>query len=342
MRSVDLLRSSLLIVLLAASGAMAQSWIPQTSNTTGSLRGVSAVNERVVWASGSGGTYLRTTDGGTNWNAATVPGAESLDFRGIRAIDERTVFLMSIGSGDKSRIYKTTDAGEHWTLQFTEPDAKGFLDAIAFWDAAHGIVVGDALGGAAEVRTTDDGGVHWTRQATPPALDKEGSFAASNSCLSVRGKKDAWYATGGPGAGRVFHSKDGGRHWNVVPTPIRNDGAAAGIFSLALADARHGMAVGGDYGKDKENMGNIVVTSDGGRTWVAPAARPAGFRSAVLYLADRKAWIVTGTSGSDISTDGGVTWKLFDSGSYNAMSFVSVGAGWAVGGRGRIARFKPE
>jgi photosystem II stability/assembly factor-like uncharacterized protein len=332
----------LVLSALAASSAIAQSWTPQTSNTTASLRGVSAVNERVVWASGSGGTYLRTTDGGTSWRSAQVPGAESLDFRGIRAIDERTAFLMSIGPGDKSRIYKTTDAGEHWTLQFTQPDPKGFFDAIAFWDATHGIVVGDALAGAAEVRTTDDGGVHWQRQKTPPALDKEGSFAASNSCLVVRGKHDAWYATGGPGAGRVFYSKDGGRHWTVAPTPIRNDGAAAGIFSIAFADAYHGFAVGGDYGKDKEDQGNIVTTLDGGRTWTAPAARPAGFRSAVVYLADRKAWIVTGTSGSDISTDWGATWRVFDSGSYNAMSFVSGDAGWAVGGRGRIARFKPE
>jgi photosystem II stability/assembly factor-like uncharacterized protein len=329
-----------LIVLLFASTAVAQSWTPQTSNTTASLRGVSAVNERVVWASGSGGTYLRTTDGGATWTVAKVPGAESLDFRAIHAFDERTAVLLSIGSGDKSRIYKTTDAGEHWTLQFTQPDAAGFFDAIAFWDAKHGILVGDALGGSAEVRTTDDGGVHWTRQQTPPALEKEGSFAASNSCVLVRGKKDAWYVTGGPGAGRVFHSKDSGRHWSVVPTPIRNDGAAAGIFSIAFADGRHGMAVGGDYSKDKENSGNIVVTSDGGRTWTAPSARPAGFRSAVEYVADRKAWIVTGTSGSDISTDGGATWKFFDSGSYNAMSFVSRG-GWAVGGRGRVAKLQP-
>jgi photosystem II stability/assembly factor-like uncharacterized protein len=327
---------------LIASSAIAQSWIPQTSNTTASLRGVSAVNDRVVWASGSGGTFLRTTDGGATWQASKVPDAESLDFRGIRAIDERTALLMSAGSGDKSRIYKTTDAGEHWTLQFTQPDPQGFFDAIAFWDASHGIVVGDALKGSAEIRTTEDGGVHWQRQKTPPARDKEGSFAASNSCLAVRGAHDAWYVTGGPGAGRVFHSKDGGRHWSVVTTPIRNDGASAGIFSIAFADANHAMAVGGDYGKDKEDHGNIVATLDGGRIWTAPSAHPAGFRSAVVYLADRKTWIVTGTSGSDISTDWGASWRLFDSGSYNAMSFVSSNAGWAVGGHGRIARFKPE
>ena len=39
---------------------------------------------------------------------------------------------MSAGTGDASRIYRTTDGGEHWTLQFTNPDAAGFFDAIAF------------------------------------------------------------------------------------------------------------------------------------------------------------------------------------------------------------------
>jgi photosystem II stability/assembly factor-like uncharacterized protein len=330
----------IVLALLVAGPSFAQTWIPQASNTTASLRGVSAVNERVVWASGSGGTWLRTTDGGATWTASKIEGAETVDFRGIRAVDERTAWLMSIGPGEKSRIYKTSDAGEHWTLQFTNPDPKGFFDSIAFWDAAHGIVVGDALDGSAEVRTTADGGAQWERQKTPPSLTGEGSFAASNTCLFVRGDREAWYITGGTGAGRVFHSADEGRSWSVSATPIRNDSASAGIFSIAFADGRRGMIVGGDYSKDKEDRQNIAITTDAGRTWTAPSGGPKGFRSAVAYLADRKVWVVTGTSGSDISTDDGQTWKLFDEGSFNAMSFVSSQAGWAVGGRGRIAKFQ--
>src|SRR5712692_6907295 len=221
-----------------AQTLFAQSWIAQTSNTTASLRGVSAVNERVVWASGSGGTWLRTTDGGVTWQASKIAGAETLDFRGIRATDERTAWVMSIGPGDKSRIYKTVDAGEHWTLQFTNPDPKGFFDSIALWDASHGIVVGDALDGSAEVRTTVDGGVHWERRKTLPSLAGEGSFAASNTCLFVRGAREVWYVTGGTGAGRVFHSEDQGGSWSVAATPIRNDSASAGIFSIAFGEGR--------------------------------------------------------------------------------------------------------
>jgi photosystem II stability/assembly factor-like uncharacterized protein len=329
-----------LLSLVFALSLAAQSWIPQMSNTTSSLRGVSAVNDRVVWASGTGGTFLRTVDGGATWTASKVPGAEALDFRGIRAINERTAFLMSIGPGDRSRIYKTTDSGEHWTLQFTQPDPKGFFDAIAFWDATHGIVVGDALNGSAEIRTTDDGGATWLRQTTPPALPGEGSFAASNSCLIVRGRHDAYYVTGGPGAARVFHSRNRGRTWAVATTSVRNDAASAGIFSIAFADARRGIAVGGDYAKDKEDRQNVAITANSGSLWAAPDTRPSGFRSAVAYVADRQMWIATGTSGSDASMDGGRRWRQFDTGSYNALSFISSRAGWAVGARGRVARFQ--
>src|ERR1022692_3115671 len=183
----------LLSALCFTSSLVAQTWAPQVSNTRASLRGVSAVDARTAFASGSGGTWLATTDGGITWHAAQVPGAETLDFRGIRAIDARTIFLMSAGTGDKSRMYRTHDAGAHLTLLFTNADPKGFFDAIAFWDAEHGMVVGDQLDGRAEILTTDDGGATWQRRNPPAALPNEGSFAASNSCLTLFGKQDAWF-----------------------------------------------------------------------------------------------------------------------------------------------------
>jgi photosystem II stability/assembly factor-like uncharacterized protein len=325
------------LVFLLATTAFAQSWVVQTTGTTASLRGVSAVSSTVVWASGSRGTWLRTVDAGKTWKSGQVEGAPALDFRGIRAFDDHTAILISIGSGDKSRIYKTNDAGAHWKLLFTNPDAKGFFDGIAFRDAQHGIVMGDAVEGHMTIFTTDDGGEHWIRRQTPPALEKEGAFAASNSSLALWGKRDVWFGTGGPGAARVFHSADGGKIWTVTPSPIRNDTASAGIFSLAFRDARHGIALGGEYSKDKETQGNIAATSDGGRTWIAPHGEaPHGFRSAVLYLAARKMWIATGTSGSDSSADNGITWKQFDAGSFNALT-TAGGSVWAVGAQGRIA-----
>jgi photosystem II stability/assembly factor-like uncharacterized protein len=330
-----------LLTLLACTlwSIKAQQWTLQTSNTTASLRGVSAVSAKVVWASGTKGTYLITTDGGENWKAATVPGAGDMDFRALHAFDDKTAVLMSIGSGEKSRIYKTKDGGGAWEVMYTNPDMKGFFDAIAFWDASHGILLGDQVDGHFVVMTTDDAGETWKRQKTPPAQPKEGAFAASNSCLFVIGLHEVWFGTSGA---RVFHSSDGGKKWSVASTPIRNDVASAGIFSIAFLNPLFGIAVGGDYSKPEDASHNIAITEDGGKKWIAPESGPTGFRSAITYLADRKMWIATGTSGSDVSTDKGKTWKQFDKGNYNALSFILSYAGWAVGPKGAIARFGIE
>jgi photosystem II stability/assembly factor-like uncharacterized protein len=304
---------------------------------------VSAVDASVIWASGSGGTYLRTVDGGAAWHAAVVPGAADLDFRAVHALDRNTAWLMSSGPGDKSRIYKTADAGAHWSLLFSNPDAGGFFDGLAFWDASRGVVLGDPVGGQFVILTTEDGGKTWTRRKTPPALANEGAFAASNSTLVARGKREIWFATGGAAAARVFHSRDGGQTWNVTAAPLLNGAASAGIFSLGFADRLHGVAAGGDYSKPGDAQGTVAITSDGGHTWLDPSgAHPHGYRSAVVYLDGRKLWIAVGTSGSDMSSDGGQSWKLFDTGAYNAIGAAGSDAVWAVGPSGRVGRLRLE
>ena len=135
----------LLLIAVFAASAFAQTWMAQTSGTTESLRGVSVLNAKVVWASGTGGTWLHTSDAGATWQSGTVEGARDLDFRGVVAIDEDSAWLMSSGPGDKSRVYKISGGGLHWRLMFSNPDADGFFDAIRFWDSRHGIIVGDPV-----------------------------------------------------------------------------------------------------------------------------------------------------------------------------------------------------
>jgi hypothetical protein len=111
------------------------------------LRGISAASERVIWASGSGGTILRTGDGGRSWQRVSPPDTSGLDFRDVDAIDERTAYALSIGPGDASRIYKTADAGATWTLQFRNTDQQAFYDAMAFSSASSGYAVSDSVDG---------------------------------------------------------------------------------------------------------------------------------------------------------------------------------------------------
>jgi photosystem II stability/assembly factor-like uncharacterized protein len=281
----------------------------------------------VVWAGGTKGTFLESTDSGTSWKAASVPGAADLDFRGVQGIDAKTVFLLSSGPGEKSRIYKTADAGANWKALQINPDPKGFWDAIAMWDPLHGIVLGDPINGRFTIYTTSDG-VTWQPQKGPPANANEGAFAASNSCLVVRGAHEAWFGTGGQGGARVVHSEDGGKTWSAAKTPIRHDSENAGIFSLVFSDSLHGIAVGGDYQDAQTARDTLALTDDGGKTWRA-VSTPFGYRSAAAYISGARKWVVTGPDGSDWSADR-VTWTRFRGG-YNAISLP-----WAVGPAGAI------
>src|SRR5262245_40210634 len=186
------------------TGGMQQTEIVRTEQTSGTnalLIAVSPVNENVVWVSGSLGTWLRTTDGGATWQSGRVPGADSLQFRDVHAVDANTAYLLSIGNGDQSRIYKTTDAGENWTLQFTNTEPQGFYDCFDFWDANRGIVIGDAIDGKIAMLTTMNGGQSWTRvpaEALPPAPPGEGSFAASGTCLETQPGGHVWIVASHP------------------------------------------------------------------------------------------------------------------------------------------------
>jgi photosystem II stability/assembly factor-like uncharacterized protein len=339
---MKLVKWNLIFFILALANNVGAQWRQQTSNTTASLRGLCAVNEQVVWVSGTQGTFLRTLDGGQTWQAGVVPGAEQLDFRDVEAFDANTAYLLSIGKGAASRIYKTTDGGRQWMLQFQNTTPDAFFDALAFWDAQRGLALSDPVNGRFVIITTEDGGATWQPmppENIPPALPNEGGFAASGTCLVTQGKSNVWFGTGGAAQARVFRSTDRGYTWTVVETPILAGVASAGVFSLAFRDARNGVAVGGDYQKPEQATRNIAVTNDGGRTWRLPEqSQPAGFRSGVVYARSKRglALVTVGTSGSDYALNG-AAWQRLDGENYNAVSFTKTGRGWAVGPRGRIA-----
>ena len=334
------------ILLFALTAVTFAQWQPQASNTTAAFRGLSAVNEQVAWASGTKGTFVRTTDGGRTWTPGTIAGAEALDLRDIEAFSADTAYALTIGKGAASRIYQTVDGGRSWRLQFKNAEPEAFFDGLAFWDERHGIAMSDPVNGKFVILTTDDSGATWHPQTNlPAALPNEGGFAASGTSIITEGRNNVWFATGGATVARVFRSTDRGHTWSVAETPIRAGAAAAGIFSIAFRDARHGVIVGGDYQNPGETAGNIAFTDDGGLTWRAPsnalgaASRPGGFRSCVIYarVGGKQALLAVGTSGSDVSLDEGKTWVRLDAENYNVAAYAR-GAIWAAGPQGRIVR----
>lgn len=329
--------ASLLLIFVAALTADAQ-WQKQTTDTKASLRGLSAVNEKIIWASGTGGTFLRTVDGGRNWTIGKVPDADKLDFRDVEAFDANTAFLLSIGEGESSRIYKTTDGGATWRLQFKNTNPKAFFDAFAFWDKTHGIAMSDPVDGKYLLIKTEDGETWKVLENGKMANAKTGeaAFAASGTCILSQGKMNVFLASGGNDA-RVFRSANRGLSWLVSDTPMTKGTAGSGIFSIAMFDKKRGVIVGGNYEKPEEINNNLAFTNDGGKTWTLGKGLN-GYRSGVTYV-DRNTIVAVGASGSDLSIDGGKTWTNLDRENYNAVQARGKKAIWAVGANGLVAKY---
>jgi photosystem II stability/assembly factor-like uncharacterized protein len=328
----------LVTIFLSVSIAGAQ-WQKQTVNTKASLRGLSVVNENIIWASGTGGTFLKTTDGGKTWTVGKVPDAEKLDFRDVEAFDANTAYLLSIGDGESSRIYKTSDGGATWKLQFKNTNGRAFFDALAFWDKTRGIAMSDPVDGKYVLIETANG-ENWKPLGTDKmasAKTGEAAFAASGTCLITQGKKNAFLVSGGNDA-RVFRTTNRGLTWFVADTPFTKGTAGSGIFSIAMYDSKKGVIVGGNYEKPDESANNLAFTSDGGKTWTLGKGL-TGYRSGVAYV-DKTTIVAVGSNGWDVSFDGGKSWKNYGTGDkdFNAVAAKGENAIWAVGANGLVTK----
>lgn len=338
--------ASLLILppLAIAAGAVAQqpdlAWQLQDSGVDVSLRGLSAISERVAWASGSNGTWLRTIDGGSTWQHGRIAGAEELGVRDIHAFGELEAVALTIAS--PGRVYRTQDGGYSWRLVFEDARPEVFFNCMDFADEQRGYAVGDPINGRFLFIETLDGGKNWAPLSAPhrpEAEEGEAQFAASGTCLQAKGD-NVWIGTGGSLA-RVFRSHDRGRTWDTSRAPLQQGSASKGVFGLLFWSASDGIVVGGDYEREADPTDSLAVTGDGGATWDADdSMMPGGFRSSVVRSQQNgfAALVAVGPSGSDMSLDDGRTWTPIEGPGFHVVSIAADGTVWAAGGEGRIAK----
>jgi photosystem II stability/assembly factor-like uncharacterized protein len=332
---------------------------PQHSGTTQLLISVSPVNSRVVWAAGTGGTYVVTTDGGETWKAAVVPGAESLQFRDVYGVSDEVAYLMSIGSTTTDfRIYKTVDGGATWKIQFENETVNAFYDCFAFWTPHRGITHSDSANGVfPDIRTTDGMTWHSIAAHMPAPLPGEASFAASGTCVATQGERHAWIATGGSTTARILATRDGGNTWNAYGTPLVSSPSAGGI-SVAFRDHRNGILGGGDLASN--DQAETATSDNGGQTWTLTNKPPV--QGAIFCLAyvrgirhgddeefgeEHEHAVVITTETEPIFNSGEAAWTpdegrtwfhLPGVSGFWAVAFADPEAGWFVGNGGQILK----
>ncbi len=319
----------------------------QESGTEALLQAVSPVSDDVVWVSGHQGTYARSVDGGTTWETAIVPGADTLQFRDVHAASASEAWLLAAGPGELSKVFHTDDAGATWTLQWTNPEPDGFYDCLDFWDAKRGALYGDAVDGGLRIMRTEDGGETWVRvdwKTLPAANEGEGGFAASGTCLTVGDEGRGWISTGNANPSRVLVTTDYGRSWRIAgEVPMIPGGPGGGLFSVSFRDAQSGVVFGGSLNPEAEPGPRVAISTDGGNSWTVagePTFDGAIFGGAWVPGTEVPLVIVVAPGGADYSVDGGQLWSSLDAEAYWGLGFASTNAGWLVGPGGRITKVR--
>ncbi len=302
-----------------------------------SLRGLSVVDDRVVWASGAGGTIVRSLDGGLTF-AAVGPAECALDFRDVQAFDARQAVVCS--AGQPAVVLRTEDGGRSWREVHREADPAAFFDGMAFLPDGQGLLFGDPLRDGAYVLATEDRGMSWRRippERLPKVVEGEAGFAASGTNVAVAGRK-AWVVTGGKQS-RIWLANAPFREWQSRALPLLCGEPSQGAFSIAMAEDGRGVVVGGDYKEPGSDFLAAAFTEDFGQTWTT-ARGIGGYRSGACYVGNGR-FVAVGSHGWSVSDDGGRSWTAHAEVGFHAVAASPLGLVLAVGSEGRIARWGP-
>lgn len=333
---------SLTLFFLCSLFSLSQSKFPQvkmlTQDAKTNIRGLSVVNDLVVWASGSNGTIGKSTDGGKTWKWSVIKGFEKRDFRDIEAFDAASAVIIAVDA--PAYILKTIDGGENWKIVYENKTKGMFLDAIEFWNELSGIVIGDPIDGKIFIARSFDGGSTWKDipdNYRPLAESGEAFFAASGTNVRALDRDESVLVSGGTRSRVYIRNKK-------IDLPIIQGRETTGANSIAVLDnnkLKGGstmIVVGGDFNNPSSDSLNCFFTSNHGKTWKAPKRPPHGYRSCVEYLS--KTHLVTcGLTGVDYSIDGGNNWTLISGESFNVCRIAKKGSAiYLAGGDGKVGK----
>ncbi|MCG2617031.1 oxidoreductase [Terrimonas sp. NA20] len=310
------------------------------SGVKSSLRGLSVVNDNVIWVSGSGGTVGKSSNGGKTWKWITVPGFEKTEFRDIEAFDAKVAIVLGIG--EPAYILKTNDGGETWKVVYENRQKGMFLDAMDFATPRHGIVVGDPINGKAFIARTSNSGNTWEEMSAAEnrvALDSgEAFFAASGSNVKLFENGQFYLVSGGLKS--RLTSPRGTTPLDLLQGTESTGANAIDIFDggVPIKPGKRMVIVGGDFAADSSTKKNCLYSTDGGKTWKTPLIPPHGYRSGVEFISEKDI-LACGLNGVDYSEDGGKTWKLISKEGFHVVKIARVGRSiFFAGNKGRIAK----
>lgn len=237
---------------------------------------------------------------------------KKLEFRTL-AQDSKYFKLVNIES--PAYFYTVNKKTLKFAISFTYSKKSAFFDSYSIDKYDRGIAISDPTeeGSPNPIITLQS--VNNPEKTVTPDFPKyfpgEAHFAASNTNIAMESDK-VWIATGGTHS-RIFKfSWSDPMKWEAFETPFIQGTSSTGIYSIDFYDKNFGIAVGGDYTKQAENINNIATTNDGGKTWqIQASGKNGGYKTCVKFRPKSKGKdiIAVGDQNIEFSSDYGKTWK---------------------------------
>lgn len=277
--------------------------------------GVCFVDPQHGWVLGQtdgyGSVLLRTVDGGHTWDFQYPDTWQPLS--AITFID--ATHGWAVGWRD---VYRTSDGGQSWSLAWEDPDGFGTTDYKTIAVSGGNVLVGgtDNSMNPLMVRS-GDGGATWQQIASPPEFVAPPSFTSSSEGWGIAVD---WSHNG------LVHTTDGGVTWQTQYGPLFTDSrdySDLPLTGLAVADARHGWAVGA--------LGAILRTTDGSAWRDLRTSLTDADLHGVEFVDGLHGWALGGGHLFRTS-DGGQRWAAVAAGTdfgFGSVSFVDADEGWA-------------
>jgi photosystem II stability/assembly factor-like uncharacterized protein len=296
-------------------------WTQISSGTSEDLFSIHVTKDSIAYASGSGGTILKSTDGGFTWSTLNSNVVSNLF--DVFALDQQNV----IAVGSASTIIRTTDGGNSWNLVGSGLTQNESLFAISF-SGTYGICGGELL----TILFSSDSGESWQISQTgllnafydTSMLSREIGFVAGEQLVVPRNQ---------PLFGKTT---DSGINWEFTAFFLNNnDGTAHGID---FTDEQTGYICSAVW----NGQGAISKTTNGGVNWTTTLFDhflwsidfPISDASQIGYSVGDQGTILK-------TTDAGSTWQSQQSGTsqrLNKIYFIDLDFGFAVGENGLILR----
>jgi photosystem II stability/assembly factor-like uncharacterized protein len=267
---------------------------------------------------------FQTSDGGSTWREMAV-GAPAEGLVHSSMVDHTHIWVCT----DHGRIYRTTDGGVSWAVQFYDTSKTKFFNYIKMFDLNNGVAEGDGPPSArAIVLKTTDGGDHWT--SVPNSL--EGSSGSIWQRIDFVNRDVGYFFVSGFGPQGLFKTTDGGVTWSETNYPPFASGYPPYAEVIRFYNERIGLAI--------PEKGLVYRTVDGGASWKLFTSPHTGSGNDIEFIPGNpaKVWM-TDYSKLYFSTDTGRTWsEKLSTGGLRDIIFVNDKCGWLLGDKGILYR----